>query len=290
MLCDRLNSLKMLQRECVRIEMEFHRQFYALDMKYHGRRQEIYERRKAIVNGTDDGAPGKTMADDIPEDIANGVTKALEKLQIDKQLIESGEMIGDGKGVPNFWLQAIRNCTYNDEFVQDGDNEVLKYLRDIRVELAMEPELSFTLHFEFGPNPFFDNQILTKQYFLNDSTDDDFGYGFSIIKCIGCQIDWKDGMNLLEKDRESFFKFFNPPELKTDTDATEGGMEIDSVVFFELQQDFETGLFIKEKLIPNATHYYLNEIDEVGEFGGADGEPDGETAPNDETVISQTNF
>ncbi|XP_055324742.1 nucleosome assembly protein 1-like 1-A [Sitodiplosis mosellana] len=267
---DRLQALKMLQREYVRVEMDFHRHFYALDMEYQQKRQEIYGRRKDVISGSGD------CYEQVPPDVVNGVMKAMQKLHLNKYFTDETK---DIKGIPNFWLQAIKNCTHNDDLVHECDEEALSYLLDIKVSLVNEPDMSFTLEFEFAPNPFFENSVLAKQYFLSCDTNDEF-YGFSIIRAIGCSIEWKDGANITEKELESFFMFFNPPELSESPDTN--SLEFDSNIFFELQQDFEIGLFIKEKLIPNAVLYYLNEVDEVIDFGAS--------SDNDETIVSNCNF
>lgn len=275
-LSDRLQTLKMLQREFVRVEMDFHREFYAIDMKYQQQRDEIFNRRKSVISGEGDSIETN---ESIPSDVTTAVTEALQKMRFDKSVVD-GDTV---KGIPNFWLQALKNCTNYDELIREGDEEALSYLADIRVILIKEPEMSFKLEFEFAPNPFFENAVLTKQYYLSSDSDDEF-YGFSIIRAIGCKIDWKDGMNIGEKEPESFFNFFNPPELADNSTAK--STENVANFFesnFDLQQDFETGLFIKEKLVPNAVLYYINEIDDVtGECA--------EFNDNDETIVSETNL
>lgn len=266
---DRLQALKMLQREYVRIEMEFHRHFYALDMEYQQKRHEIYGRRRDVVNGNGD------FSEQITPEVVSGVTKSMQNLNLDKSFMDDTT---DVKGIPNFWLQAIKNCTLSDDLIYECDEEMLSYLMDIKVNLINEPDLSFILEFEFAPNPFFNNTILKKQYFLSCDTNDEF-YGFSIIRAIGCNIDWKDGKNIIEKEIETFFTFFYPPELSEIPDKS---IELESNQFYELQQDFEIGLFIKEKLIPNAVLYYLNEVDEVIDFEAF--------GDNDETIVSNSNF
>ena len=60
----------------------------------------------------------------------------------------------------------------------------------------------FILEFEFGQNDYFENEVLTKTYNLQNKIDeeDPLGYeGPEIISCKGCQIKWKKGMNVTEK-------------------------------------------------------------------------------------------
>lgn len=234
---NRLQSLKLMQREYVRVEKDFHRQFYELDMEYQKKRQEVYNQRKEIINGT--GNCSKQAQDEI--DITNDI-----------------------KGIPGFWLRALKNCTPH--LIHDCDEDALKYLNDIKLNLMSVPELSFKLEFEFAANPFFENTILTKQYFLGCDTNEEFN-GFSIVKTIGCEIQWKHGMDITGKDASSFFMFFNPPVENThdahELEPTQSNDMQQPSIFDELQHDFEIGLLLKEKLIPNAILYYLDEFEEI---------------------------
>lgn len=233
----RLEMLKVMQREYVRVEKDFHRQFYALDIEYQEKRQAVYNQRKAIINGTGDDFKYEPSEIDI-------------------------------KGIPGFWLRALKNCTPN--LIRDCDEEALNYLNDIKLNLISKaqpddnvPELSFLLEFEFAENPYFENIALTKQYFLDCDTAEEFN-GFSIVRTIGCEIQWKDGMDITNKDVNSFFVFFNPPDAHAiELTLTQSNDLQQSIIFEELQRDFEVGLMFKEKLIPNAVLYYLDEFEEV---------------------------
>lgn len=240
----RLQLLKMMQREYVRVEKDFHHQFYELDMEYQQKRQAVYNQRKAIINGSgDDSKPGEPTEIDL-------------------------------KGIPGFWLRALKNCTPN--LIRDCDEEALNYLNDIKLNLMSKPpgsdddipRLSFSLEFEFAANPFFQNSTLTKQYFLDCESTEEFN-GFSIVKTIGCEIKWNAGMDITETEPNSFFVFFNPPEMNEDAAADDGSTLNESnelqqaKIFEELQRDFEIGLMLKEKLVPNAILYYLDEFEEV---------------------------
>lgn len=256
----RLELLKLMQREYVSLEKDFHRQFYELDMEYQEKRQVVYNQRKAIINGMGDECMNK--GGDCQEKI-------------------------DVKGVPGFWLRALKNCLPN--LIRDCDEEALNYLNDIKLNMMSKsadvsaPQLSFLLQFEFSTNPFFENSTLTKQYFMDCDTSDEFN-GFSIVKTIGCEIQWADGMDITGKEAESFFAFFNPPDLNGRADELSPiGLQTKELqIFEELQRDFEIGLMFKEKLIPNAVLYYLDEFEEVIDCSILD---DGKTA---ETIVEST--
>lgn len=210
---DRLNELKSLHQQYIQIEMEFHRDFFALDMEFQMKRQKFYKQRKCIVNG--DGYMVDTRidhmaVDDDDDDDVDKITESIRNMHLDVN--QCAQCNGNGndkmaKCVPHFWLQALKNCSNDLTFIQDKDNEILQHLCDIRISMAMAPELSFTLEFEFQSNRFFHNNILTKQYILHNSTGDGKCFGSLIVKAIGCSIEWKDGMNVMENADESFFKF-----------------------------------------------------------------------------------
>ena len=63
-----------------------------------------------------------------------------------------------------------------------------------------------------------------------------------------------------EEKRETFFDFFKPPEIPEDTkkdeEETDAALEL-------LNEDFDIGLNIKEKLIPKAVLYFTGEIGDL---------------------------
>lgn len=93
----------------------------------------------------------------------------------------------------------------------------------------------FILEFHFGPNEYFTNTVLTKEYFLKCVPDADEPFSFEgpeLYKCKGCTIDWQKGKNVTVKtvtkkqkhksrgsvrtvtktvQNDSFFNFFSPP-------------------------------------------------------------------------------
>lgn len=113
---------------------------------------------------------------------------------------------------------------------------MLKHLIDVRITLQNEPERKgFTVEFEFSPNEYFTNTILTKSYEIRTGIDeqDPLSYeGPEIVKSKGCEINWNKGKNVTVKtikkrqkhknrgtirvvtkevQTDSFFNFFTPP-------------------------------------------------------------------------------
>ena len=99
--------------------------------------------------------------------------------------------------------------------------------------------MGFTLYFHFGPNDFFENQVLTKTYELKcePQEDDPFSFevinhnafvflyrlqifllqGPEIIKCTGCTVEWKKGKNLTVKQVKKKQKHKSKGSIRTIT-------------------------------------------------------------------------
>ena len=161
--------------------------------------------------------------------------------------------------------------------------------------------MGFTLHFHFGPNDYFTNTVLTKNYELKCEPEDLSFEGPEIIKCTGCQIDWKPNKNITVKQikkkqkhkakgnirtitkqvkADSFFNFFDPPAVPDDPNA-----EVDedtqvkhiltlmfkqSIIFLSqalLTVDFEIGHYIRERIVPRAVLFFTGEaLDEESDY------------------------
>lgn len=146
---------------------------------------------------------------------------------------------------------------------------MLSFLTDVRSEqLDGEDEKGFRLVFDFKENPFFTNTALTKTYCMVDEDDP------ILEKAIGTEINWHPGKNITVKvmkkkpkkgsknakpvtkteQCESFFNFFSPPKVpEEDDEAEEEEME---ALQDAMEQDYEMGAAIRERIIPQAVNYY----------------------------------
>lgn len=212
--------MKNLQLQTIKLDSEFHHGVYDLEEKFQSQHDVIFKKRCEIINGSyepnDDECklPGIEMKLDMP---AEGQEKV--------------------SGVPTFWLTVMKNVNELNNMIQEDDEKVLKHLIDIRAFSKPAPDLGFQLEFQFEPNEFFQNSVLTKTYLMKCTPDDDDPFSFEgpeIYKSVGCEIMWNAGKNVVEnavKKRdsllslfkaESFFNFFKPPELTSATsDANE---------------------------------------------------------------------
>lgn len=260
----RLEAIQVLHEERASIEETYRKERVELEKKYAGLYKPILEKRRCIVSGVDSETKGET-ADEIAV-----------------------------IGVPEFWLEAMKNHPVVAENITEADCRALEHLQDIRVETL--PELTgFKLVFEFAPNDCFSNSVLEKTYEIVNMMD---GGQPMLENVTGTEIMWKDGKNLCfseiqKKQRsksgktktvkkqqrvESFFHFFTPPTLpfeEQDLDETEE----DKLMHF-VDADFELGLEFRDKIVPYALLWFTGEAmggeddDDEDYIPGEDGEDD----------------
>lgn len=180
----RVTGLKGIQKEHSKLEAEFQEEVLQLEKKYFAKYTPLYEKRAKIINGDSEPTEAEVEAgkdedkdDDEPEK------------SDDKEETESAE---PAKGIPEFWLSAMKNQISLAELITDRDEDALRHLTDVRMEYLDQP--GFRLIFEFASNDFFSNKTITKTYFYREEN----GYGGDFIydHAEGDKIDWKAGKDL----------------------------------------------------------------------------------------------
>merc|ERR1711915_797900 len=237
---NRVKALKKLQFQTVNVETEYYREIHALDVKYQKQFDAINLKRASVIkgdwepSGEDIDWPSDEEEDDDKkeEEVTNGVANLALK-DYDEYT----------KGIPKFWLHALKNA--NEEallgLIEPHDEPILAHLTNITVAVNEPQNTGFTLSFHFSENPFFSNNILTKEYELRDTPDPEAPLqydGPEIFRCKGCKIDWKEGKDVTQKtvkikkkkakkgasgtkevSADSFFNFFSPPSIPEDSKA-----------------------------------------------------------------------
>ncbi|XWS72192.1 hypothetical protein CRYUN_Cryun02cG0019200 [Craigia yunnanensis] len=277
----RVEVLREIQGQHDELEAKFFEERAALEAKYQKLYQPFYAKRYDIVNGVGEaeGTPNEAAMD-------QGEDKAVEE-----------------KGVPDFWLTAMKNNEVLSDEITERDEGALKYLKDIKWYRIEEPK-GFKLEFYFDNNPYFKNTVLTKTYHMIDEDEP------ILEKAIGTEIEWYPGKCLTQKllkkkpkkgsknakpitkteDCESFFNFFNPPQVPDDDE------DIDEDTAEELQnqmeQDYDIGSTIRDKIIPHAVSWFTGEAiqgdeleledDDEDDDGDEDEDDDGDEEEEDE--------
>lgn len=263
----RVDALKELQGQHDELKAKFLEEKAALEAKYHKLYEPLYTKRYEIVNG-------------IVE--VEGVSVAP---------VDQGDNKGTGdgtdKGIPNFWLTAMLNNEILVDEISEDDEEALEFLKDIKCCGINDPK-GFKLEFFFDANPFFKNSVLTKTYHMIGDDEP------LLEKAIGTDIEWYPGKCLTRKtfkkrqnkelkiakreiieDIESFFNFFKPPQVPEDD-----GYDLDSDAVEKLQnqmeQDFEIGSIIRNRVIPHAVSFFTGELAESDDHDDTEDEEEEE--------------
>lgn len=181
----RVAGLKGVQKEHSKLEAEFQEEVLQLEKKYFAKFTPLYQKRAKIVNGQEEPTEEEIKAGEAHDEEDEEVEKASEE----EKAAEPTEPV---KGIPEFWLSAMKNQVSLAEMITDRDEAALKYLTDIRMEYLDKP--GFRLIFEFTENDFFTNKTITKTYYYQEENgyEGDFIYDHAE----GDKIDWLPGKDL----------------------------------------------------------------------------------------------
>ncbi|CAM6039278.1 unnamed protein product [Sphagnum compactum] len=242
----RVVVLQELQSEHDELEAKFKEERAALEAKYQKLYEPLYSKRAKIVNGVLEVEPSKNEAPEL-----NAASEEVEK------------------GVPQFWVTAMKTNEILAMQITERDEAALKYLKDIKWN-NLDDNKGFLLEFYFDTNPYFKNPMLSKTYHMIEDDEP------ILERAVGTEIEWIPGKNLTTKvlkkkpkkgaknakpvtktERcESFFNFFSPPQVPDDEDIDQDTAE-------ELQdlmeQDYDIGSTIKDKIIPHAVSWFTGE-------------------------------
>lgn len=186
----RVAGLKGVQKEHSKLEAQFQEEVLELEKKYFAKFTPLYEKRAKVVNGASEPSEEEVKAGEQDDEEDGEDAQSSKPASTDKD--ESSE---DIKGIPEFWLSAMKNQVSLAELITQDDEQALKYLTDIRMEYLEQP--GFRLIFEFADNQFFSNKTITKTYYYQEES----GYGGDFIydHATGDKIDWKSDKDLTVK-------------------------------------------------------------------------------------------
>eukprot|EP00252_Welwitschia_mirabilis_P018728 TRINITY_DN417_c0_g1_i1.p1 TRINITY_DN417_c0_g1~~TRINITY_DN417_c0_g1_i1.p1 ORF type:complete len:258 (-),score=54.52 TRINITY_DN417_c0_g1_i1:72-731(-) len=167
----RVLTLRQLQTEHDEFKAKFYEERAVLEAKYQKLYEPLYTKRYEIVNG-------------ILDVESNTEEKHTARDEGDKQ---------EEKGVPQFWLTALKTNDITADQITERDEGALKYLQDIKYSKIADPK-GFKIDFYFNPNPYFKNEVLTKTYHMGDDDDEPI-----LERAIGTEINWYPEKNLTQK-------------------------------------------------------------------------------------------
>ena len=182
----RVAGLKGVQKEHSKLEAQFQEEVLQLEKKYFSKFTPLYQKRAQSINGatepTEEEIKAGKQAEEHEDESAPGQEEAKESENTSANI----------KGIPEFWLSAMKNQVSLAELITDDDQAALKSLTDVRMEYLERP--GFRLIFDFAENEFFSNKIITKTYYYQEES----GYGGDFIydHADGDKIDWKGDKDL----------------------------------------------------------------------------------------------
>ncbi|KVH02507.1 Nucleosome assembly protein (NAP) [Cynara cardunculus var. scolymus] len=312
----RVGVLKDLQNQHDELEAKYIEERAELEAKYLKLYEPLYAKRYEIVNGLTE------------------VEGVLKDTLVDK---ENNELAGD-KGVPNFWLTAMKSNEVLADEISESDEGALQYLKDVKW-CRVTGAKGFKLELFFDPNPYFKNSVLTKTYeMINEEEhilEKAIGYYVLLFNpnfleicissslvlvvipkfllhypCLTSDLSWKNyrtviewfpGKNLTQKvlrkkpkkgsrspkppitkteDCESFFNFFNPPQIPDDEEDIDE--DIAELLQSQMEHDYDIGSTIRDKIIPHAVSWFTGEAAQNDEYEIEDDEDDEDADEDDE--------
>jgi nucleosome assembly protein 1-like 1 len=252
-----IEALKRLSDKHLALERQFDKEVDKLRVAYRDRQQLILDRRAVLVNGEE---PGTT-------------------------------------GIDGFWLQALQHHPGVAENIEKWDAPVLEHLRDIKCTYIDQAHsrLGFSLQFHFASNPYFENSVLSQDFYC---IADPFTSKYICVEIRGCKIRWKPSKDVTvervaqkrsktkkEMQRESFFTMFydlrvgEPLPANIDIHQLDmklgGGDDADKEYLTKalIEHTHETGTAVFEDVIPYAIRWFTGE---AGEASDEDDEEDSE--------------
>lgn len=271
----RVRALQGMQASLNEIRERYNAEHKAIEKKYEALYEPLFSKRLEITSGS---------REPTAEEVAKGKGEEFKEPE------DANKETSDAKGIPDFWVTALKNHDTICEIIEERDEECLKFLTNIVAKDFEDPDTGFTLEFHFAENPFFTNTVLTKTYHLVDEEE------IVLDKAEGCDIDWKSGQNLTvvmkkkkvkakggkqskhvtkEEPCDSFFNFFKPPQIPEDMED-EDEDDMDEAVEELIEQDYEIGCAIKEQVVPKAVLWY------TGEAGDHDDDDDDDEEEEDD--------
>lgn len=280
----RVEGLKGLNVEHQKLEAEFQREVLALEKRFAERYAPLYERRREVVLGGVEPTAAEVESGEAADKIDDEDEEDEEQDEEPRRSLANISISTDApKGIPEFWLTALKNHVALSELITERDEEALRFLTDIRLKYLDAPpanaapgqaQAGFQLEFVFAPNDYLSNEVLTKTYFYQDAV----GFSGDLVydHAEGTKIEWKspehDLTNRVETKKqrnkntnetrtikrlvptESFFNFFAPPKAPEDEDEEDE----EQLEEYEerLELDYQVGEDLKDRIIPHAVDFF----------------------------------
>ncbi|KAG7176616.1 protein SET-like [Homarus americanus] len=176
--------------------------------------------------------------------------------------------------IPNFWVTAFVNHPQISAILEEEEEECLHYLTKLDVEEFDDIKSGYRIKFHFDENPYFENEVLTKEFHLGSTGDP---------ASQSTDIKWKEGHNLVERFRQRM--------QQGERGGTGRKRPLELRSFFSWFSDHgdpsadEIAEVIKDDMWPNPLQYFLVPDIEVENGEGNEDETDLEDEEVDDNVV-----
>jgi nucleosome assembly protein 1-like 1 len=125
----RIEGLKGVQTEYSKLETAYKKEVLELEKKYLSLYNPLFDRRQQIIAGEAEPTEAEIKAGE--EQSRKDDPEAEPLSQLAKS--EDAKKDQDVKGIPDFWLTALRNHLAISEMITERDEEAIRALKDIRM-------------------------------------------------------------------------------------------------------------------------------------------------------------
>jgi len=183
--------------------------------------------------------------------------------------------------IPNFWVTAFVNHPQISAILDEDEEECLHFLSKLEVEEFEDIKSGYRIKFYFDENPYFENDLLEKEFHLGAGGDP---------ASKSTSIKWKEGSELAKRLKDHANAFKNESEGSKNSRKRPHEYPRTFFTWFTDHGDAsadDIAEVIKDDMWPNPLQYFLVPDIEVenGGLDGDDGEDDSDDEENDESVV-----
>ncbi|GFY54732.1 protein SET [Trichonephila inaurata madagascariensis] len=172
--------------------------------------------------------------------------------------------------IPNFWVTAFVNHPQISAILDEEEEECLHFLTKLEVEEFEDIKSGYRIKFYFDENPYFENDVIVKEFHLGSSGDP---------ASQSTTIKWKDGMDLTKKQKEKQASMKNSRKRAHEQPRT----------FFTWYTDHgdasadDIAEVIKDDMWPNPLQYFL--VPDIEVENGLEEEDESDEDEVDDSVV-----
>ncbi|GFQ80019.1 protein SET [Trichonephila clavata] len=172
--------------------------------------------------------------------------------------------------IPNFWVTAFVNHPQISAILDEEEEECLHFLTKLEVEEFEDIKSGYRIKFYFDENPYFENDVIVKEFHLGSSGDP---------ASQSTTIKWKEGMDLTKKQKEKQAQMKNSRKRVHEQPRT----------FFTWYTDHgdasadDIAEVIKDDMWPNPLQYFL--VPDIEVENGLEEEDESDEDEVDDSVV-----